>query len=247
MICCGALYPPIRPATSYATFRGLRDVGALETQKRRLRALLGWRVSWRRRRGVASKAEIAKLLAILAMAFPSFRERAETRWAEMVNAYHLILGDLDADGLMKAAILLGRTQTFFPSAGELARAYYGLRDLAKGVPTAQEAWYEVKRLFRKGYSRLKVPTVEDVSHPRIWKALEGIGGWLVLCNSENDVADRARYLQAYEVYTERDEQVERMHPDVREMIERLSEELKLGKGNVPPLALQQGGEDGKDG
>lgn len=185
---------------------------------------------------MASKAEIAKIVAVLGTAFPSFRagksgaEVAEyTR--QMIKTYHLVLGELDAGQLMQTALELAKHNTFFPSTGELWQAYHKRQALMAGEPTAQEAWHEVRRLFRKGYSRLKAPTPEDVSHPRIWKALEGIGGWLALCNSENDVADRARFLQAYEVYEQRDEAIGRMSPEVRARIAEVSEARRLPSGN----------------
>jgi hypothetical protein len=180
---------------------------------------------------MATQAEIAKIIAVLADAYPSFRPgrtgaEVEAKLKSMTRSYYWALGDLDANRLMQAAHNLVRANTFFPSAAELAQTYYDMADLASGIPSAPEAWAEVKALFRRGFSRYNKPTVESVSHPRVWKALEGIGGWMALCDSENDAADRARYLQAYETYTERDQEIERMHPETRKAIADLSKRLK---------------------
>lgn len=180
---------------------------------------------------MATQAEIAKIIAVLADAYPSFRPgrtggEVEAKLKSMARSYYWALSDLDAGRLMQAAHSLVRTNTFFPSAAELARAYFDMADLAKGMPSAPEAWAEVKALFRRGFSRYNEPTAESVSHPRVWAALQGIGGWMALCDSENDAADRARYLQAYQTYTERDQELERMHPTTRKMIADLSKQLK---------------------
>ena len=176
---------------------------------------------------MASKAEIVKVLMVLASAFPNFkpgRTEAErkTRLAEMATAYHLILGDLDATALMRVAVHLGSTQTFFPAAGEIRRAYFNLQEIAQGIPSADEAWSEVKGLFAQGFSRYNPPRPDDLSHPRIYKALEGIGGWLAFCNSSNDAADRARFIQAYETHTKREREEVRMLPQVRELVAQMT-------------------------
>ena len=101
---------------------------------------------------MASRTEIAKLISIIAAATPSFKlgrgVEAKTRLTEMIHAYHLLLGDLDADRLTEAAMHVISQGTFFPSAGELRRAYFNLEERASGVPTADEAWAEVKSLFQ---------------------------------------------------------------------------------------------------
>jgi len=175
---------------------------------------------------MASRTDIAKLISVIAAAIPSFKLgrgiEAKTRLTEMVQAYHLLLGDLDADRLTEAAMHVISQGTFFPSAGELRRAYFNLEERASGVPTADEAWAEVKSLFHRGYSHYRPPTPETVSHPRVWKALQGIGGWRALCQSENDAADRARFIQAYETHTRRDQELSHMLPGVRQVIEELA-------------------------
>ena len=175
---------------------------------------------------MATREDIGKLISIIAAATPSFKlgrgVEAKTRLTEMIHAYHLLLGDLDADRLTEAAMHVISQGTFFPSAGELRRAYFNLEERAAGVPTADEAWAEVKSLFHRGYSRYRPPTSETFSHPRVEKALQGIGGWRALCQSENDAADRARFIQAYETHTRRDQELSHMLPGVRQVIEELA-------------------------
>ena len=166
--------------------------------------------------------ELGNILGTLFVSYPAFAKKLSgPERKDMFRVYHLILGDLDADLLLKAALGLVGTATFYPSAGELRRAYFDLVDSAAGIPDAYQAWAEVKALFRRGFSRMRPPTAESVSHPRVLDALEGIGGWRALCVSENDMADRARYVQAYEAYTKREQYTERMLPGVMETAKRL--------------------------
>lgn len=176
---------------------------------------------------MATRSEISKVIMVLAASFPNFKpgytpQERKVRLAEMVQAYTAILGDLDADRLAQTAYHLASINTFFPSAAELRAAYFSMEERATGVPTADEAWNEVKRLFHRGYSRYRAPPSEVFSHPLVQKAMEGIGGWLALCNSENDAADRARFLQAYDIHMRREREMSRMLPAVRETIEQLA-------------------------
>ena len=179
--------------------------------------------------------QLSKILGTLFLSYPAFAKKMTAPEREdMFRVYHLILGDLDANLLLKTALGLTGSNTFYPSAGELRRAYFDLVDSAEGIPDAYQAWAEVKALFRRGYSRMRPPTVESVTHPRVLAALEGIGGWRALCVSENDMSDRARYIQAYETYTKRDQYETRMLPGVMETAKRLV--------STQRRALTEGGE-----
>lgn len=161
--------------------------------------------------------ELGNILGMLFTSYPAFAKKMSGQERkDMFRVYHLILGDLDADLLLKAALGLVGTNTFYPAAGELRRAYFDLVDAANNIPDAYQAWAEVLALFRRGYSRMHPPTNESVTHPRVLAALEGIGGWRALCVSDNSVADRARYIQAYETYTKREQATARMLPGVME-------------------------------
>lgn len=180
--------------------------------------------------------EVGEILGTLLEMFPSFRRTMSAQdKANMFKAYHLILGDLDVGDLKRAAAHIVTNATFFPSAGELRRAYFDLRDTAQGVPSAQDAWKEITSALHRGFSRYNPPRATDFSHSRVFKALEGIGGWLVFCDSENIMSDRARFIESYNAYTSRDQEIERMLPAVREMIQELADKMgdtkRLGAGD----------------
>jgi hypothetical protein len=174
---------------------------------------------------MATQQDIAKVLAALIAAYPSFRPTVSIR--DMQNVYHIILGDLNADALMNAAVhYISSGAEFFPPAGKLRQLTFELQERAVGVPLAQEAWGEVKRAFRSGFSRYRVPTVDDWSHPLIAQAVESIGGWRYLCDSENDAADRARFIEAYGVLLGREREAVRMLPKVREQIQAIADKMR---------------------
>jgi hypothetical protein len=191
---------------------------------------------------MATKEEITKILMTLLASFPAFQPKV--RAEEMRDAYHAILGDLEAERLMKAAVHLCSTQRFFPAAAELRAAYFELAERASDVPSAQDAWAEVcyrlrvkfryvegrgiqvSRLMREhawgGSFEVGAPTAESWSNPLIQKAIDAIGGWVMLCHSENEVADRARFLEAYNVYLARERETVRMLPGVQQVVKRLA-------------------------
>ena len=144
----------------------------------------------------------------------------------MLNAYHLVLSDLDGDLLQQVAAHLIGTQTFFPAAGEIRRAAFHLCEIGTGVPSAQDAWAEVSVKIRSGfyyvadggYYQARPPNPDDWSHPLVQQAVDAVGGWVALRRSENTTADRARFLQAYEAYLVREREGVRMLPGVRQAV-----------------------------
>jgi len=183
---------------------------------------------------------------VLMAGFPAFNAKNGTSLEQMTNAYHLVLGDLDGDLLMQVAAHLISTATFFPSAGEIRRACFHLAEVGLGIPNAQDAWAEVSAMTRKGFYRqvdggwyeARPPRDEDWSHPIIQMAVNAVGGWIALRSSENVVADRARFIQAYDIYQTRYREQERMLPAVREVVEQLGAGERTPQRSLPEQARQ---------
>jgi len=164
---------------------------------------------------MATLEEVRELMLIVAAMFPN----APVLTAANFKAYHMILGDLDAKMLELAAKEMGRKKTFFPTAGEIRKAAWALVEKANGIPSANDAWAEVCKSFGShGYYR----GAPDWSNPLIGKAIAGIGGYAALCISENPPADRARFLQAYDSYLERERDDAAMLPEVRDVVRQLA-------------------------
>ena len=187
--------------------------------------------------------EFGKALAVLEDAYPRY-----TLEPRVVRTWYAILGDLDPE-LLKAAVLqiASENRPFLPAPGEVRQCAFDLVDRQSDVPTAWDAWSEVcKRFGTHGHARLP-----EFSHPLIKRAIDGVGGWRMLCMSENAVADRARFVQAYETLAKRERAQSRMLPQVREMLElasgkrwqiaaKISESADTLRGDMrtpPPLSL----------
>jgi len=165
-------------------------------------------------------AEFGKILAVLENMFPRFELEPRT-----VEAYHLILGDLDADLLKAATLEIGaQDRAFFPSAGELRTVAFELLDRQRGIPTAGEAWAEVL----KKLNWYEPPAPEDFSHPAIYDALNGIGGNRYLAHTPEDMlyTARARFFETYQALLKRQRENTRMLPAVREVAALLAKTAK---------------------
>lgn len=144
---------------------------------------------------------------------------------ETIAIYLRLLSDIPADVLKAAALAHVTKSAFFPAVAELRDAAAGLMERAMNVPTAYDAWDEVcQRIATHGHYRLP-----EFSHPLVKKAVDGCGGWVTLCMSENQIADRARFFQVYEVYQGRQKEDNRMLPEVAGMISSLAGRLSAGR------------------
>jgi hypothetical protein len=155
---------------------------------------------------------IITALGFLAMLFPRFQLSEET-----IAAYVRILGDLPADLIEQAAEDIGSRNTFFPAASEIRTAAFELVGKQHGLPTAYEAWGEVVRLAGSvGYTGKP-----EFSHPLIKETVESVGGWRMLCLSENQVADRARFVASFDTFVSREKYEIRTLPGVRKFTEQI--------------------------
>ena len=70
------------------------------------------------------------------------------------------------------------------------------------VPDWGEAWNLVtKAVWRFGYPHPE--EAKEMIGPTGWKAVQAIGGWQRLCESDNEATDRANFHQCYEIYQKR--------------------------------------------
>jgi hypothetical protein len=160
---------------------------------------------------MAEPKDIDQIINMFEAAFPNFKPREYTK-----EIYWQTLKDLPSDEL-KAAVLHCITESgraFAPSIGEIRGAVSDLRRASANVPSVYDAWQEVCREISStgsyGTPAFTSPLIE-----RVVKNL----GWRNLCMSENQVADRARFVQAYEQLLERAVKENMMLPDVKGYIE----------------------------
>src|SRR3990167_7053860 len=162
---------------------------------------------------MATEKVIVQVMGVLAAAYPSFSLTRET-----IAVYQRVLSDVPDELLQHAALDCISKGRFFPSVSELRDAALSIKRIGSGNPSAFEGWEEVVRVVReKGHGFLP-----EFSHPWIGAAVRQIGGWQRLCMSENLVADRARFFEAFQDAERRNTESERTLPQVRELALRLA-------------------------
>jgi hypothetical protein len=131
------------------------------------------------------KSEVTELVAIIADAFtrPPMEERT-------VRVYEAMLLDMDREVAHRAICRLISTSKWLPTIAEIRTA---AADLVHGATRlGGEAWGDVGEAVRR-VGRYQVPTFDD---PIVANCVKQMG-WLDICNSTNDVADRARFIELY--------------------------------------------------
>ncbi len=149
---------------------------------------------------------------------------------EQTRAYIATLGDIDGE-LLKAAALRFIENNTYPRValpGELRQLAAEILSQAQGNVPATEAWGEVMHQLRYAGSW----HAPQFSGELVAQAVTDIGGWSYLCMTENIVADRARFIAAY------DERLKRRTRDMMQLPVSAQYAQKLGESmRRDPLAL----------
>jgi hypothetical protein len=142
---------------------------------------------------VAKEIETLRVLKILGDVYPSYQLSSSA-----IEVYVRLLADIPGLVLEQAALDHISRSTFFPSIAELRSAAFSIIDASDPVPTEYEAWSEVQaEIHRVGHCL--PPQFENPITSQVVEQL----GWCYLCLSENPVADRAHFVQAYQALAER--------------------------------------------
>lgn len=168
-----------------------------------------------------SREHAVQAVALIVAAYPrqEFPPASQKLYVEM-------LADLDGPLLIGAVKDYITQGTFLPSIAELRNAAYALTSQASGLLDPYSAWERVTvEIRRVGYTR--TPELDELT----MQAVKSVGGWRNLCASENVVADRARFIDAYEIFLRR-EQVQAVRlPGVSQLVAGMSAGKQLGGGN----------------
>ena len=152
------------------------------------------------------------LVGLQASAYPNTKVAAST-----FALIEKLTADIP-DELLKNAILLHISRSaYFPRPSELRAAAYEIRANELEAPDAYSAWQEVQKAIAD-HGRWRLP---KFSHARIGKAVETLG-WTNICNSESPIAERSRFIQAYETLQERDKSSAVVLPGIVRLARRLS-------------------------
>lgn len=160
---------------------------------------------------------LKEILSLLREAYPSAPEVTPAR----AQLYLLTLADIPA-GLLKSAVVHHiATNRFFPAVAELREAAFSLCEMAEERDDGYTAWGKLQAALHQGYGYYRAPRF---ANPLIQRALDSMGGWQMFCLSEeNDRAWRARFIQAYETYLQREREERRLLPVVREQVQQMAE------------------------
>lgn len=158
-----------------------------------------------------AKARISEMIGALATMFPN---------AEISNAnckaYAKMLSDIHLPILLTVLDQCGAELKFFPSVAEIREKVTALTQPDK--PPALHAWKTViGAVQRYGYNR-PIAGMQSIEaeNPTAAEATRCLG-WLELCNSENQVADRAHFSKIYDQLVTRQQADERLLPKSREL------------------------------
>ena len=150
-----------------------------------------------------TKAEVAKILTVLAAVYPKF-EVDDLK----VQVWHEMLGDLDYDTANMAVKKLILESTFPPAIAEVRKAVMEI--LNPDGMTAADAWGEVVQAIRRyGYYRAE-EALANMS-PKTARIVRSIG-WQEICMSEEPGVVRGQFLKMYQQVAER-EHKERLLPE----------------------------------
>jgi len=165
-----------------------------------------------------TKAEIAKILAVLAASYPKF-EVDDLK----VQVWHEMLGDLDYVTANMAVKKLILENAFPPSIAEVRKAAAEIMN--PDVMTAAEAWGEVERAVRTYGSYQEIEALASLS-PRTAKVVRQIG-WREICLNEEPGVVRGQFLKMYQQVQERDRREMLLPAGLRNQIQILAERMDL--------------------
>lgn len=160
---------------------------------------------------MTNRAEVAQLLGILNVAYPHRAMDAE-QLKLAVPVWSDLLGDLPFN-ILKIAVTQHCTESqWFPSVAEIRKAAFELMAPDEDMVTPLEAWSEAKRAA--------VDANHQWSSAIVKQAFDAIGGrgYFRYALQESEMADRSRFVQAFEVLQKRQRYERRMLPAVREFV-----------------------------
>lgn len=174
-------------------------------------------------------SQAAEIVTILIATYPWVSTAAETS-----VAYERGLVDLEydiANAALERVIATHQYANRLPTVAEIREAALAL--MAGEVRTGLEAWGDVPRLMRRGFSSHRPPQAADVADPIVFACLQDIG-WRALCMAdEDDPSPRARFIDAYDARAAmaRRDTLTRTLPAVRRVLELRAGDDQVADGD----------------
>ena len=162
--------------------------------------------------------EALKVIQMLGEVYPGYKLSKGG-----IKTYVRLLADLPPTLLEQAALDHIARSAFFPTIAELRSAAFELLESAHPGPSAYDAWGQVQEAIRK-IGHIEQPTWDDPLTDKVVGSL----GWRHLCLSDNPIADRSHFVQAYQALAERHRQAQRRPLEVQRFV-------ALQAGSFPEL------------
>ncbi len=143
-----------------------------------------------------NRQEASKIVSVIIAACPAQSSRIDSgRAAAMIDTFSTLLGDLDYPHVAAAVRVLLQTRTWMPSVAEIRAT---VLELARGpVTPGGEAWGSVTRAIRSQGKNSRPGVDFTFSDPVTAQCVTAMN-WGELCLSDNQVADRARFIDLYD-------------------------------------------------
>ena len=165
-----------------------------------------------------TRAETAKILAVLAASYPKF-EVDDVK----VQVWYEMLGDLEYSVVNIAIKKLIMQNTFPPAIAEVRKAVTELMNPEQ--VTSSEAWGEVTRAIRNyGYYREEEALA---SMSPITAQLVRYMGWREICMSEDIGVIRGQFLRMYEQIATREQEKQLLSPTMQTEIKKIADKFNL--------------------
>lgn len=145
-------------------------------------------------------AQTAKLVAVLMAAYPNAKISDEAS-----TVYERMLADLDYATANAAVERLLATSKWIPTVAEIRETALTLG--SGETRPGGDAWGDVLAAVGR-YGCYRSPAFED---PLVAKCVDALG-WREICLSENQVADRARFIQLYDQLAATDRRLQLSEP-----------------------------------
>lgn len=181
---------------------------------------------------MATSEDVQKVWVMLIAAYPYYAKEQQPEQLRLtLKLYQRMLADVDMQVLQAATLQHIASNKFFPAIAEL-RGMCGTVAVPQ-LPTAMEGWGEVidaladVRYYRYADGFHALPQFSPITQ----KVVDAMG-FHTLSASEDGTADRARFLQAYEVMARRMADNQALLPEVRAV------QARIAAAETPQLAIE---------
>lgn len=167
------------------------------------------------------RADIIKLITLCSVNYRNWPEPDKTE--ALISLWETMLSDVDFQVALLAVKKYMSESVYPPTIADIRERIAEIS--APDRKTAIEAWGEVTSLIRKYGSYREAEAMSEMSE-LTRRVVEHIG-YRYLCMSENEMADRAHFMKAYENLAERERKESLIPLEGRKLMQQLKMENVL--------------------